>query len=98
PTREMDMRARASELLGEPRERLRAVDQYLERAPGARRRLARGPELPVGGIERPPPVESPQPALVMTAHHLLGDVPDCLVDSQPHSHRHTSCPCSPSPH
>jgi hypothetical protein len=96
PPGHMDVRARTLQLGGEPRQRLGAVDEHLERAAGPRRRIAGGPQLGVRWLERPLPAEAAQAAGVMAAHDALRRVADCLVEGQRKIHRHTSCPCSPS--
>jgi hypothetical protein len=47
PAREVDVRFGATELVGDPWQRLLAVDQHLEPAALARRRIARRPEAVV---------------------------------------------------
>ena len=47
PAGDVHVRARAGERLGDPRQRLRAVDQHLQRIARARRRVAGGPQRAV---------------------------------------------------
>jgi hypothetical protein len=66
PPGDVDMRASAAQRLGDPRQRLPTVDQYLERAARSRRRIARGPQRPsVRRLQLIDPADTPQTAMMM---------------------------------
>ena len=51
-----------------------AVDEHVERAALARRRIAGRPQAVVGRLERPLPAQAPQPAAVLGVHGGLDRV------------------------
>src|SRR5207253_9355291 len=59
PTGDVDVRFGALELLGEPRQEARAVDQNLDVVAPSRRRIAVGPEAR-RRLERSPPTRPPE--------------------------------------
>ncbi len=63
---------RGSQVGGDRRQRLRAVDQDLDRVPGPRRADRRWPTAGSGCVERAFPAESPKPPTVVSTD-LLGD-------------------------
>ena len=68
--------ARALHRLGDGGQRLRAVDEDVERAALARRRIAGGPQAVVGRLQRPLPPQAPQAAAVLDRHGGLDRVAD----------------------
>ena len=76
PARDVDEIARVLHGLGDLRQRVRAVDQDLERAALARRRIAGRPQAVVGRLERPLPAQAPQAAAVLVRHGGLDRVAD----------------------
>jgi hypothetical protein len=95
PAGEVDVRTGACELLREPRQRLRAVHEHLDGAPGAWRRVSGGPQPRIRRIERALPAKPAQPPGMVRAHEVLGGVAERLVQGEQYVHRHTSSPCSP---
>ena len=96
PAGQVNVRPRLAKLRGESRQGLGAVDQHLERAAAAGRRVAGSPELAAGRFERSLPADPAQAAAVVRAHEPLEGVAEKLVECEERiGHRHTSCPCSP---
>ena len=88
PTGDVDEVARVLHGLGDLRQRVRAVDEDLERAALARRRVAGRPQAVVGRLERPLPAQAPQAAAVLGRHGGLDRVPDGGVGVADEGYRH----------
>jgi hypothetical protein len=73
PAREVDVRARPGDLIGDPRERFLTVDEHLEPATLARRRIACSPAA-ARNIEYLCPADPSQSPRVMR-HDAAGDNP-----------------------
>ena len=76
PAGEVDEVARVLHRLGDRGQRLRAVDEDVERATLARRRIAGRPQAVVGRLERPLPPQAPQAPAVLERHRGLDRVAD----------------------
>ena len=70
------------------RQRLRAVDQHLQLAALARRRIARSPQPVVVRLERRVPAEPPEPAAVLGLDRRLDAVADQRVCASEHGADH----------
>ncbi len=88
PAGDVDEVARALHGLGDRGQRLRAVDEDVERAALARRRIAGRPQAVVGRLERPLPAQAPQAAAVLGRHGGLDRVADGGVGVADEGDRH----------
>jgi len=80
PPGDVDVVTGARDRLRDQRERLGAVDEHLELAALAGRRIAVRPQAAVGRVERTAPAEAAQAPLVLGAHRRLDAVSHDGVD------------------
>ena len=89
PPGDMHMRASASERLGDARQRLTTINQHVERAPRARRRIAGSPQRwGVRGIELIDPANALQPATMMRTDRGLDALTYPSIDALKQAIRH----------
>ena len=87
PPGDVHVRAGAGDLLRDPRQRLRSVDENLERAPGAGRGIARGPSA-AAGVEGAQPSDAPEAASMMRSPRPAHRVPERTVRAEPDGGRY----------
>jgi hypothetical protein len=89
PPRDVHMRASARERLGDARQRLPTVNQHLERAPRARRRIAGSPQRRAARrIQLIDPANTTQPTTMMATDRGLDAVTGPPINALDQATRH----------